>query len=123
MRSMVWIAGLVARCNLPPLAPVGPTLLVSNRGLGQLVLRDRIGRLATLSPGQERCVTLRQMATPQVLIAVTEGRSYETPIFVPDTEAGWRLVVGTAPRSDVVGLVPSEAPCDPHGRQRKGVAS
>lgn len=125
MRRILWIAGLASACGLPPLAPVGPTLLLSNRSLGQLVLRDRMGRLATLLAGEQRCVALRQVETGQALIVVAEGQSYQTPLFVPSTQGGWRLVVGTLPHYDVwLGLVPSDSPCNPRAKQaRAEVAS
>jgi len=119
MRRILWITGLVAGCGgLPTLTPIGSTLLVRNEGLGQLVLRDNIGRLATLTPGQQRCVALRRVETAQVLILVAEGQAYPTPVFVPGTEAGWKLAVGTAPLyGSVLGLAPLNAPCNPRARQ------
>jgi len=118
MWRMLWMAGLVAGCGgLPTLTPIGSTLLVRNEGLGQMVLRDNIGRLATLSPGETRCVPLRRVESSQVLVARIEGQSYATPLFTPSTYAGWKLAVGTVPLYSVVGLAPIDAPCNPRARQ------
>jgi len=120
MWRILWITVLVAGCGgLPTLTPIGSTLLVRNEGLGQLVLRDNIGRLATLTPGQQRCVALRRVESSQVLIARIEGRSYATPAFIPSTEAGWTLEVGTVPLYSLLGLVPLDAPCNPWARRAK----
>lgn len=105
--------------GLAPVAPVGPTLSLSNQGVGQVVLRDRSGRLATVLPGETRCVTLRQTETPQALVVTSQGRSYETPLFIPAAEAGWQLVIGTEPRYDVIRLIPSEGACNPYARRGK----
>ena len=117
---LVSITVLVAGCGgLPRLTPVGSTLLVKNEGLGQLVLRDTIGRLATLTPGQERCVALRRVETVQSLVVVSEGRYHQAPVFIPSTQAGWKLVIGTVPLYPVLGLVPVDAPCNPWARRAK----
>ena len=118
MWRMLWITGLVAGCGgLPTLTPLGSTLLVRNEGLGQLVLRDNIGRLATLTPGQQRCVALRRVEAAQSLVVVSEGRYYQAPVFVPSTQSGWKLVIGTAPLNSVLGLVPVDSPCNPWARR------
>lgn len=118
MRRVILIAGLVAGCGgLPRLTPIGSTLLVRNEGLGLLVLRDNVGRLATLTPGQQRCVTLRRVEASQALSFTIEGRTYTTPVFIPSTYAGWRLAIGTVPRFSAFGLVPLDSPCNPSARR------
>jgi len=108
MWRMLWITGLVAGCGgLPTLTPIGSTLLV----------RDNIGRLATLTPGQQRCVALRRVEAAQSLVVVSEGRYYQAPVFVPSTQSGWKLVIGTAPLNSVLGLVPVDSPCNPWARR------
>jgi hypothetical protein len=115
---MVLLA-VVAACGGPPnLAPNrGPTLLVTNRGIGSLVLYDEQGRLATVMPAESRCVPLRNPTKGQVLHYAIEGETYETPWFEPTMLEGWRLEVGTTPNLDGLTLRPLQEPCRPGSGQ------
>lgn len=114
-KQWVVLLAAVAACGSPPsLAPVrGPTLLVTNQGLGRLALYDQQGRLATLLPNERRCVLLRYTQSAQTLRYAIEGEMYETPTFYPETLDGWRLEVGTTPAIDRLSLRPLDEPCRP----------
>ncbi len=94
----------------------GPTLLVTNEGIGRLVVYDEQGRLVTVMPHEARCVPLRNPSKIQVLQYSIEGQTYSTPSFDPLTDDGWRLDVGTTPATDRVTLRPDD-PCQPGGRR------
>jgi hypothetical protein len=104
---------------LPPVAASrGPTLLVTNRGLGKLVLYDNLGRLVTVMPNETRCVYLRQPGQEQALAYEAEGQTYETRVFDPAMADGaWRLEVGTLPPYSATSLRPVSHPCNPAARQ------
>jgi hypothetical protein len=100
---------------LPPItASRGPTLLVTNRGLGHLVVYDELGRLVTVMPNQTRCVYLRHPEEEQTLEYEIEGQTCQTLVFDPGMAGGaWRLEVGTLPKYDVTTLRPRSRRCDP----------
>jgi hypothetical protein len=105
-----------------PLAPVtasrGPTLLVSNRGLGKVVLYDDLGRLVTVMPNETRCVYLRQPEQEQALEYEAEGQMYQTGVFDPTMADGaWRLEVGTLPLYSATSLRPESQQCHPGAKQ------
>ncbi len=109
---VVLLAAILACGGLPRLAPQrGPTLLVSNRGLGRLAVYDELGRLATVMPNETRCVVLRNPQKIQALRYSIEGQMYDTPSFNPMALDGWRLEVGTTPSIDRLTLRPLEEPC------------
>jgi hypothetical protein len=117
-RWWVVLLAAVAACGRSPgLAPVtGPTLQVSNQGLGRLVVYDEQGRLLTVMPNETGCVQLRRTAKIQVLRYSIEGRTYQTPPFDPMTFEGWRLEVGTTPATDGLTLRSLDEPCQPGAR-------
>ncbi len=110
---------LLACWGPPRVAPVrGPTILVTNRGLGPLVIYDRVGRLVTVMPNQSRCVYLRDPHYAQALGYVIEGERYATPWFDPGAlQGGWRIEIGTVPRHEGLSLRPLATPCNPAARQ------
>ncbi len=117
------LAGLLvvtAACwGLQPItASRGPTLLVTNRGLGHLVVYDGLGRLATVMPNQSRCVYLRHPEQEQALQYEIEGQTYQTLTFDPTMAGGaWRLEVGTLPKYDATTLRPLSHQCNPAAKQ------
>ena len=115
----VLLLALLACWGPRPLAPLkGPTILVTNRGLGSLALYDEVGRLVTVMPFESRCVYLRDPAQPQTLQYVIEGQGYYTPRFDPGSfEGGWRLEIGTVPWLEGLSLRPLKHPCHPGARQ------
>ena len=117
--SAVLLVGAAACWAPRPITPSrGPTLLVTNRGLGHLVVYDHLGRLVTVMPNETRCVYLRQPEQEQALEYETDGQAYETPVFDPGTADGaWRLEVGTLPKYDATTLRPLSRPCNPAARQ------
>lgn len=113
-RWVVLLAATAACGGLPPLSPNrGPTLLVTNQGLGHLVVYDEQGRLVTLMPRESRCVLIRHPTKAQVLHYTIEGETYDTPWFDPSMLDGWRLEVGTTPNLDRLSLRPLDEPCSP----------
>jgi hypothetical protein len=116
----VVLLAVVAACGRPPnLAPNrGPTLLVTNRGIGHLVIYDEEGRIATVLPNESRCVVLRDPTRARALHYAIEGQTYETPWFDPMTLEGWRLEVGTTPNVDGLSLRPVDEPCRPGSGHR-----
>ena len=96
----------------------GPTLLVTNGGLGHVVVYDGLGRLVTVMPNETRCVYLRRPDHEQALEYKIEGQTYETRVFDPATADGaWRLEIGTTPLFDATTLRPLSQQCNPAAKQ------
>ena len=119
MRWPVVLLAVAVACWGPPsVTPLrGPTLLVTNRGLGTLALYDEMGPLARVMPGESRCIRLHDFHRDQLLRYVIEGRGYDTPWFDPgDFEGGWRMEIGTLPLYQGLSLRPLRTACNPAAR-------